>query len=169
MHSQKSRIKMLLGFLACIALSPASASADPVGDLLEFSHVGEQMMASQGKGHADIKKEIPTKQTVGLPVYPGAFYTGAMAGEGMLPTIVMASGDPIETIKEWYANQDGLSYEDTFQTFYVGEKYLMMQSEAVFLQDISKDPSVSVGGLVFNMDGMKTQISISYIPKAETE
>jgi len=123
MQRQKSRIKILLGFLACIALSPASASADPVGDLLEFSHVGEQMMASQG-----IKKEIPTKQTVGLPVYPGAFYTGAMAGEGMLPTIVMASGDPIETIKEWYANQDGLSYEDTFQTFYVGEKYVALFS-----------------------------------------
>jgi hypothetical protein len=141
------------------------AHAEPVGEALPFSDSGEKMMSAHGRSPADINAEIPSMETVGLPVYPGARYTGAMQAEGMLPTIVMASADPAETVKEWYAGQDGLSYSEMGQTFYAGDEYVMMQSETVFIQDISQDPFATVGGLLFDMEGMKTQISISYQPK----
>ena len=53
--------------------------------------------------------------------------------------------------------------------FYVGDEYVMMQSEAVLLQDISDDPQASACGMAFDMKGMKTQFSISYEPKINTE
>jgi hypothetical protein len=41
----------------------------------------------------------------------------------------------------------------------------MMESESVYLQDISENPEGIAGGLMCNMAGMKTQITISYKPK----
>ena len=80
----------------------------------------------------------------------------------MMPAVVLASGDPIETIMAWYEGQSGLSYNDEFAVFYAGDEFVMNESESIYLQDISENPSASAGGMVFDMDGMKTQIAISY-------
>jgi len=155
--------------LLSLTFAAGLAVADPIGDLPEFNEGGEQILGAHGRSREDLKKEIPSRATVGLPVYPGAFYTGKMEAEGMLPTVIMVSGDPIAKVQEWYASQEGLSYHDTYATFYVGDDYVMMESETVFLQDISGDPSASFSGLAFDMEGMKTQFSISYKPKEDSQ
>lgn len=151
--------------LAALLFAAVPALAEPVGDLLPLNDAAKNMVAASGKSLDDVKKEIPSMEDVGLPVYPGSFYTGSSSGSGMLPSIVMASGDSMEQVKEWYAQQNGFTWHDMFGLFYLGDEYEMMQTESVFLQDISEDPAVSLGGLMYDMSGMKTQITISYEPK----
>jgi hypothetical protein len=167
----KHMIKTIL--FSCVIAAAAGFSgllmAEPVGDLPPMNEMAKTMMASQGKSIDDITKDIPTKTEVGLPVYPGSFYTTVFSGEGMLPSVVMASGDPIEKVKAWYAQEDGLTWSDTWNLFYVGDEYVMMKTESVFLQDISENPAESAGGMMYDMSGMKTQFTIAYKPKAAAE
>ena len=152
-------------FTALLLLAPFSVFAEPVGDMLPLTDMGEAMLVMSGASIEDEAAKIPSKEAVGLPVYPGAYYTATFGGEGMLPSVIMASSDPMEKVKSWYENQEGLTWSDMFGLFYVGDEYEMMVTESVFLQDISEDPSVSTGGLGgFDMSGMKTQITISYEP-----
>jgi len=158
-----------LNVLVFITLACGYACADPIGKVPELNHSGAQILAASGKSHADIVSEVPSRETVGLPVYPGALYTGSVTADGMLPSVIMVSGDSVETVKEWYLGQAGLSYSETSDIFYVGDEYKMMESESVMLQDISDDPQASFSGMAFDMEGMKTQFTISYKPKAEAE
>ncbi len=153
----------LLPALIFMALAPVLATAEPIGPVPEFNEAGGQLMAASGKTRSSIEENVPSRETVGLPVYPGSFFTGAMESSG-LASVVMASADPVDTVRDWYAAQPGLSYDSGFVIFYVGDKYQMMVSETVYLTDISEKPSETLGGLMFDMDGMKTQITISYEP-----
>ena len=144
---------------------PANSVAEPAGEMLPLTEMGESILAMSGASIEDQAAKIPSKETVGLPIYPGAYYTATFGGEGMLPSVIMASVDPMDKVKAWYESQEGLTWNEMFGLFYVGEEYEMMVTESVFLQDISADPSNSTGGLGgFDMSGMKTQITISYEP-----
>jgi len=145
-----------------LALVLNIANAEPVGELPPLSDLSKQVMASQGKSVQDMKDAIPSKEMVGVPIFPGALYCTEMTAEGMLPTVVLASKEPIGDIKAWYLEQEGLTWSDQWELFYVGDEYVMLQSESVLLQDISEDPQASACGMMFDMKGMKTQLSISY-------
>jgi hypothetical protein len=151
--------------LAFVILSPVAAAAEPVGGMLPLTESGKSLLAMSGVSIDDQAARIPSKEMVGLPVYPGSFYTATFGGEGMLPSVIMASSDPIEKVKSWYEAQEGLTWNDMFGLFHTGDDYTMMVTESVFPQDISTNPSESTGGLAgFDMSGMKTQITISYDP-----
>jgi hypothetical protein len=157
------KTSMLAITFACIL--PATTVAEPAGEMLPLTEMGESLLAMSGASIEDHAAKIPSKETVGLPIYPGAYYTATFEGEGMLPSVIMASADPMDKVKGWYESQEGLTWSDMFGLFYAGDKYEMMVTESVFLQDISADPSNSTGGLGgFDMSGMKTQITISYEP-----
>lgn len=146
-------------------LASAAAVAEPVGEMLPLSEMGEAMLVMTGGSLEDEAAKIPSRETVGLPVYPGSYYTATFSAEGMLPSVIMATSDPMEKVKAWYEDQDGLTWNEMFGMFHVGDEYEMMVTESVFLQDISEDPSVSTGGMGgFDMSSMKTQITISYEP-----
>ena len=164
---QKYRLSLVyrIGTLMLFGLLIGNAAADPVASLPMFNHVGEQLMISGNRTREDVARDIPSREEVGLPVYAGVFYSGTIQAEQMMPTIVLASGDPVETVKAWYEGQSGLGYNDEFSVFFAGDEFVMNESESIYLQDISENPSASVGGMVFDMDGMKTQVTISYKPK----
>lgn len=157
-----------LMFLILLAFN-AQVWAEPVGELPPVSDAAKQMYAAQGKDLSEMADSVPLKAEIGLPVYPGSYFTGSFSGEGMLPSVILASKDPIDKVKAWYAEQPGLTWSDQWQLFHVGEKYTMMKTESVYLQDISADPQVSTGGLAFDMTGMQTQITISYEPRTGTQ
>jgi hypothetical protein len=147
-------------------LLPVAATAEPIGGMLPLTEMGESMLAMSGGSIDDEAAKIPSKEMVALPVYPGSYYTATFGGEGMLPGVIMASSDPLEKVKAWYVEQEGLTWNEMFGLFHTGDEYKMMVTESVFLQDISANPSESTGGLAgFDMSGMKTQITISYEPR----
>lgn len=158
----------LWGIMTALALVSANVSAEPVGGLRPLSDVGKQMMQMQGKTIKDMELAVPSKDTVGIPVFPGSFYCSEFSGEGMLPAVILASDQPVSAIKEWYLGQEGLNWSDMWGMFYVGEEYVMMKSESVLLQDISEDPQLCACGMAFDMTGMKTQFTISYKPKTDS-
>jgi hypothetical protein len=158
-----------LSVVVFITLIPGFASAEPIGDVPELNHAGAQVLAASGKSRADIVNEVPSREMVGLPIYPGALYTGSMTADGMLPSAIMVSGDSVEKVKEWYMSQADLSYNETSDIFHAGDEYKMMKSESIMLQDISADPQASFSGMAFDMKGMKTQFTVSYKPKLEVE
>jgi hypothetical protein len=169
MQINPARVAIGLSALLLAALNTASVNAEPVGGLPDLNHVGSQMLESHGKTAADLLANVPSRETVGLPVFPGAFYTGTIEASEMMPTVVLASTEALAKVKAWYAGQPGFTYDDSFKLFYRGDEYVMMQTESVYLQDISENPTASAGGLMFNMKGMKTQITISYQPKTGAE
>ena len=169
MAKRNFRIIILICAIATLALVSSAANAEPIGDLPPLSDYSKQVMAGQGKSVQDMKDAIPSKEMVGIPVFPGALYCTEMTAEGMLPTVVLASEEPVGDVKTWYLEQEGLTWSEQWGMFYVGDEYVMMQSEAVLLQDISDDPQASACGMAFDMKGMKTQFSISYEPKINTE
>ena len=153
---------------ALLLLLPLAAFAEPVGEMLTLSEMGEAMLVMSGASIEDEAAKIPSREAVGLPVYPGSYYTAQFSAQGMLPAVILASSDPMEKVKAWYAMQEGLTWSDMFEMFHVGDSYEMMVTESVMLQDISEDPSQSTGGLGgFDMSGMKTQITISFERKGE--
>ena len=164
-----ARLATLFSITMFVALCPAIVSAEPVGKLPELNHMGEQMLVSQGHTVADLMQKIPSTEAVGVAVFPGSLYIGEIEGSGMMPSVILVSGEPMEKVKEWYENQPDFSYEETFKLFYLGDEYAMMESESVFLQDISENPDASPGALMFNMAGMKTQMTISFKPKEGTD
>ena len=164
-----ARLAVLSGVTALVVFYSTAIAAEPVAGLPELNHVGEQMLASQEQTAADLIARIPSREMVGIAVYPGALYTGEIEGTGILPSVVLASAEPIEKVKAWYDNQPGFTYEETLNLFYLGDEYVMMETESVFLQDISENPQASAGALMFNMADMKTQMTISFKPKEGTD
>jgi hypothetical protein len=165
MQSLSFRITCLAGAAVLAGMWAGQLRAEALAQLPALNHVGEQMLASQGMTASDLQQRIPSRESVGMPVYPGALYTGEILGEGMMPSVVLATSDPIETVKEWYSGQEGLRWEDSFGLFFRGTDYVLMESESVLLMNISAHPASSAGGLMFDMSGMQTQITISYQPK----
>ena len=165
----QARLATLFSAIMFVALFPAIVSAEPVGGLPELNHMGEQMLISQGQTAADLVQKIPSAETVGVAVFPGSLYTGEIEGSGMIPSVVLASKEPLEKVAEWYQEQPGYRYDETLKLFYLGDEYVMMESESVFLRDISENPEASAGGLMFNMADLKTQITITYKPKKSAD
>jgi hypothetical protein len=169
MKTRVIRCSISIATVAVFVLASAPLAAEPVGKLPPLSDFTKQVMASEGKTVNDLYKSIPSKETVGMAVYPDSLYCTEMSGEGMLPTVILASADPIEKVNAWHAEQASLTWSDMWGVFYVGDEYVMMQSESVVVMDISEDPQASACGLAFDMTGMKTQISISYQPKTDAK
>ena len=161
-HHPNLRRRLLIG--ASALLLPVLCQAEPVAGLLPLNETAEAMIAMQGKTVDDIKNEIPSMEAVGLPIYPGTYFGGTMTGDGSLPGVFLASADPLEKVKGWYAEQQGLTWHDTWQLFHVGDSYEMMQTPSVSFTDISDDPSANLMGMMYDMKGMKTMISIMYEP-----
>lgn len=164
-RSPSIRRSVLLALLPL--LLPVICAAEPVAGLLPLTESAESMMAMQGKTIDDVRNEIPEKGTIGLPVYPGSYFGGTMSGSGSLPGLFLATSDPIDQVKDWYAGQGGLAWNETWQLFHVGDSYEMMQTPSVSFTDISDDPSANLMGMMYDMQGMKTMITLMYEPQGQ--
>lgn len=151
-----------------------TAGAEPAAPLLELTDQGMQMVKNQGKTLADVENNIPTKASIGIPIYPEAFYATHVEGtqEGsypMLPSINLVSSDSPETITAWYRdNLAGWQYDETFVLFHDAEGEADMDSlMSVETQTVSimaeDDPGLDL--MFYKTDDVKSRIIIRYKPK----
>lgn len=166
MRLRSSHRHRLLTGLSTLLL-PALCLAGPVAGLLPLNETAEAMIAMQGKTVDDIRNEIPSMEAVGLPIYPESYFGGTMSGSGSLPGLFLATADPVAKVKDWYAGQEGLTWHDTWELFFVGDSYEIMQTESVSFMDISDDPSANLMGMMYDMKGMKTMITLMYEPQGQ--
>ena len=71
--------------LSLIALVSWAISvwAEPAAPFLPYNDMGKKLLSSQGKTPTDAQKEAPTKEQVGMPIYPSSYLgtTGESSGE----------------------------------------------------------------------------------------
>jgi hypothetical protein len=159
--------------------SPASAEPlaplAPLAPLSKYSKEGlTALELNKDMTLEDVRKTIPAKERVGIPVYPGATFASAFGGaegfESIPPFVNLISNDPLEKVKAWYGkNLPGWKYDDKWlQVFHDGPEGARVED-----LDSGKYQLVSVeeeygGGLdLMYMDepDIKTRIVIHYKPK----
>jgi hypothetical protein len=160
--------------LLMIALAVGqTVSAEPVAPLLKMTGEGLKMIKSQGKTLEDVAEAIPTKASVSLPVYPGAYFASSVENvhqEGSarkLSAVSIVSTAPPEKIKAWYReNLIGWTYDDMFDLFHEGRgkvdmgNLMGMQTITVTAED---DPGFDL--MFYKAQGIKSRIVIRYEPK----
>ena len=101
-------------FLLTAALVSAwvvSAIAEPIAPLATLTDVGKQISAAEGKTEADMKKNIPPKELVGIPAYPDSRFVMAVGDENELTMVQLISKDSPEKVIAWYKKQLGKEWQ----------------------------------------------------------
>lgn len=105
--------------------------------------------------------KVPSKEEVGVPIYPGAYLSSTSSGSG-LPMVTLLSADPPEKVTAWYKdNLKGWSYNSLLKVFYEGPDKLpigkIMERPQVVIVPGDKD-------VLFGMYDIpvKTSFSITY-------
>ena len=159
------------------------AVAEPIAGLAPLNSLTKQSLAAEGKTEADMLNELPSKELVGVPGYPGSFFGGAMnTGEGtdvVLTSVTLMSKDSPEKVTEWYTKNLGSSWgsfpdqitgalKEVGVFFETDKKTLdMMDSFKLKQVRISRveDPSdTGFAGMMFDVTGIKSMINITVKP-----
>lgn len=126
MKNRNSRFAVVCSLLFLLGLG-STTSAEPLAPLGKYSKKGLMALElNKDMTIEDVRKTIPSKERVGIPVYPGAIFVSAFAGaegfEGIPPFVNLISNDPPEKVKAWYAkNLSGWTYDDKWlQVFHDG-------------------------------------------------
>ncbi len=90
----------------------ASAIAEPIAPLATLTDFGKQFFAAEGKTEADAKKDIPSRELVGVPAYPGSHF-GVLGGDGTVDgsSVQLISKDSPEKVIDWYRKQLGKDWQ----------------------------------------------------------
>ena len=102
----------LLLIVALIFVWVVSAIAEPVAPLATLSATGKLIFAAEGKTEADMKKNIPPKELVSIPAYPGSLFVLAEGDENELTMVQLISKDSPEKVIAWYKKQLGKEWQN---------------------------------------------------------
>ena len=165
---QRLKICFVVTAAMMILFISLPAWAEPAAPMAPLKKEGMDLMKMQGKTMTDVEQEIPDKQEVGVPIYPGAMYVSHMdTGSGdMLPSLNLVASDPPERVRAWYRGTlEGWSYSDTFQLFYKGEGEIslsdLMQTESV---NVSAEEGQALDLMFSDVPDVKSRIQITYTP-----
>lgn len=150
-----------------------TVAATPVAPMLELTADGRKFIKSQGKTPEDSAATIPAKESIGLPIYPGAYFVSHLKNVGSNDTLLAAlnlvAEDPPEQIEAWYRkNLSDWSYSDTFALFYKGQGKIdmgsLMEMPTITITD-EADPALQGFDLMFyESQKIKSRIIIRYVP-----
>ena len=163
---------LVFGFLS-------SALAEPAAKLLPYTSYGKQALAAQGKGEADALKDFPSKEMVGLPVYPGSYYGTVAKSNNVLSSVQFASKDGPEKIIAWYKERLGSEwkYLPDLATKELGEIGVFIRtskdnvsamdalsSQQIRIAKVEKAEDTGFVAMVFDVSGVKAMISMQIKP-----
>ncbi|MDF1581410.1 MAG: hypothetical protein P1P74_11635 [Desulfuromonadales bacterium] len=100
----------LLAFVMTVAWSSATF-AEPVAPLATPNAYGKQSFAVEGKTIADVEKELPSKEMVDIPAYPGSLFAMGSEANGELSSVqLISTASPAEVIA-WYKKTLGKDWQ----------------------------------------------------------
>lgn len=102
---------MKRSFLLLIVVWTVSALAEPIAPLATLSASGKQIFEAEGTTEADMKKDVPPKELVGIPAYPGSLFVMAEGDENELTMVQLISKDNPEKVIAWYKKQLGKDWQ----------------------------------------------------------
>ena len=161
----------------------ASAVAEPIAGLAPLNSLTKQSLAAEGKTEADMLNDLPTKEMVGIPGYPGSFFAGAMStGEGtdeVLTNLTLMSKDSAEKVTDWYAKNLGSgwgSFPDQITgalkevgVFFETDKKTLelmdsLKLKQVRISRVENPTDTGFAGMMFDVTGIKSMINITVKP-----
>ena len=160
---------VLLVSLSLLLVAGSMVSAEPVAPLSNYSKKGMGLIRQQNKTLDDLKKEIPSRETVGIPIYPGATFASSLSGQGLPPTVNLISNDPPDQVKAWYMkNLDGWGYSQMLNLFYDGRtepKLAKLFAGKYQTVAIMEEEGKALDLMLLDVPNVKTRIQIVYKPK----
>ena len=157
----------------------ASAAAEPTAPLAPLNAFGKQALMAEGKTEADILKDVPPKDLVGIPAYPGSFFGGSMGSGEVLNSVILMSKDSPDKVVQWYKNKLGAAWQSVpdhatpelkeVEVFLETDNKNVSPMDALKLRQvrISKVESpedTGFAGMMFDVTDIKTMINIAVTP-----
>ncbi|MDW7774539.1 MAG: hypothetical protein SCH71_16770 [Desulfobulbaceae bacterium] len=158
---------MILSCVLLVLSLGSAALAEPLAPASKFSKKGIKILKSSNQTPKDFEKDIPSKEEVDIPVYPGATVSYVLEpGTGLPPTVNLISNDPPDKVKEWYRkNLEGWGYSDMLNLFYEGtqEPQIAELFEGKYQTvAVMEETGEGLDLLLFEVPDVKTRIQIVY-------
>jgi len=156
----------------CLLISVSeSALAEPIAQPCKMSKAGLDVIKKSGKdpaqAHEQTLKQIPSRDSWHLPVYPGAQFASRVDGsDAMFPSINLVSGDPPEMVRAWYREQlKGWRFDAMYQIFHEKQGKIDL-GEMYSTQNINvmEENGDGMDLMFFDVPNVKTRIQIMYDP-----
>ncbi len=156
-----------------------TAFAEPYAPLAPRNAFGKQAMASNGQTMADVQKELPTKEMVEIPAYPGSYFGSAGKSNGILSTIQLIAKDSPEKVIAWYKKNLGKDwqYVPDLITEQLGEVGVFVQTDnpnvdafdslkyrQIRIAKVEKPEDTGFLGMFLEMKGIKSMITVQIKP-----
>ena len=97
-------MKTVIGIICLMLIFPLSAMAEPIAPPVPYT---KDFVKKSGKSEKELTdaviKRMPSKEEVGVPAYPGAYYYQSNESEGgKLMSVVLIAKDGPEKVRAWY-------------------------------------------------------------------
>ena len=102
-------------FIITLVSWAVSIRAEPAAPFLPYNDTGKELLSSQGKTLADAQKEAPTKEQVGIPIYPGSYLGTTTDSNGELSSVQFVSKDSADKVIAWYQKNLGKGWKQAHQ------------------------------------------------------
>ncbi len=167
----KKRIVFSLLALVFIFVSTAFAT-EPVAPFLPFADI---------KIPPEMKAKIkaPSKQQVGVPVYPGARLGAVVESDGKLSSIDLFTKDSPSKVVAWYKKHLSKDWSKLSEKFHIKqlkhEGYFaktknpdpdpmdLMKTKSIQIMRVETPEDAGFTAMFFNVKGMKTRIYIQIL------
>ena len=165
--------------VALIFVWVVSAIAEPIAPLATLTDVGKQVFAAEGKTEADMKKDVPPKELVGIPAYPGSLFVMAEGDENELTMVQLISKDSPEKVVAWYKKQLGKEWQyvpglatkrlNDVEIFVKTDKKNISEIDSLSYKQlevakVEKPGDTGAIGMVFDVGGIKSWIIMTLKP-----
>jgi len=156
-----------------------SAFAEPYAPLAPRNAFGKQAMASKGQTMADVQKQLPTKEMVGIPAYPGSYFGSEGKSNGELSTVQLIAKDSPDKVIAWYKKNLGKDwqYVPGLITKELGEVGVFVETDnpkidafdslkhrQIKVAKVTKPEDTGFLGMFLEMKGIKSMITLQVKP-----
>jgi len=156
-----------------------SAFAEPYAPLAPRNAFGKQAMASKGQTVADVQKQLPTKEMVGIPAYPGSYFGSEGRSDGELSTVQLIAKDSPDKVIAWYKKNLGKDwqYVPGLITKELGEVGVFVETDnpnidafgslkhrQIKIVKVTKPEDTGFLGMFLEMKGIKSMITLQVKP-----
>lgn len=153
--------------------------AEPVGKLAPLTSLSKQSLVAEGKTEADMLEDIPSKEMVGMPAYPDAYFAGAMGDVDTLSALTLMSKDSAKEIISWYKKKLGDEWQDVPELAMedLGEVAVFIKSDKkkisvidsfkyqqIRISKVEKPEDTGFAAMVFDVTGIKCMINMTIKP-----
>ncbi|MDH5736405.1 MAG: hypothetical protein OEY87_09810 [Gammaproteobacteria bacterium] len=156
-----------------------SSFAEPIAQLAPLNAYGKQSFAAEGKTEAEARQDIPSREMVGLPAYPGSYFAGAAGDEDAISSVTLMAKSSAEDVAAWYGKTLGREWQNVpeLATKQLGEIAVFVKSDKkkisamdsfklqqIRISKVEKPGDTGFAAMIFDVTGIKCMINMTIKP-----